>query len=82
MRPGYPADHTISPSAGTDSESSSLGAPSNAPSGRRRRGTSDAEIRKKLDLTVTRFSAFVTALFFEGLCCEKGTIPFRQGASS
>jgi hypothetical protein len=37
---------------------------------------------KKLDLTAGRFGKFVTALFFEGLCCDKGTIPFQQGASS
>ena len=37
---------------------------------------------KKLDLTVGRFGKFVTGMFFEGLCCDKGTIPFRQGASS
>lgn len=37
---------------------------------------------KKLDLNVKRFGKFVTAMFFEGLCCDKGTIPFPQRASS
>jgi TetR/AcrR family transcriptional regulator len=39
-------------------------------------------IGKKLDLTAERFGKFVTAMFFEGLCCDKGTISFQQGASS
>jgi len=39
-------------------------------------------IGKKLDLNVKRFGKFVTAMFFEGLCCDKGTIPFPQRASS
>jgi TetR/AcrR family transcriptional regulator len=37
---------------------------------------------KKLDLTAGRFGKFVTAMFFEGLCCDEGTRPFEQGASS
>jgi TetR/AcrR family transcriptional regulator len=37
---------------------------------------------KKLDLTAERFGKFVTGMFFEGLCCDEGTIPFQQGASS
>ncbi len=36
---------------------------------------------KKLDLTAERFGKFVTAMFFEGLCGKKGTIPLEQGAS-